>query len=587
MRAAPLPIAVLVALAAGAAPALGAPSPVTAVELAPPSSVPVAPGVTLTRADRGDLRAHILRVKPGPRRTIEPVMTGGSPVRRATLTTALRARLPLGGVAGINGDFFSFDAGDPSGLFLSRGDLVSAPEPSRSALLLPPAAPITTGRLRLTATWQAADPEAPVYAIDGLNRLGDSGRETVLFTPAYGTATPTGNSRFEVRVRLDAAGALAPNVPIAGTVVLRRSGGGTPIGAGHLALSGVGADGPELSGGLPLGARLTITPTITGLPPEMREGIGGGPLLVAGGRPVTDAGEGFSSVQLYSRTSRAAVGQRADGGLMLVAVEGPREGRAGVTVAEQAQLMADLGAVTAIAMDGGGSASLAVGDRSIVPTSGQREITNAITVNYAGVNIPPLAPRRISPNRDRVDERLVTSVRVPVRGTLTVTVNRRGRKSIRITRRIAGPTTRRIVIDARRLRLGDGPYRLAARLEPLQGGGATTHSRDLIVDRTLAALTTRARVQGPPRARKPRLDVRFRLFRRARVSLRVEDGAGRTLRTLMRSRTLGAGNRSVTWDRTISRRPARGSYRIVVEARSPLGRTGLATTVTLSDPRGG
>jgi len=95
-----------------------------------------------------------------------------------------------------------------------------------------------------------------------------------------------------------------------------------------------------------------------------------GPLLVAAGRPLIAQDrdeEGFSagSRQFDSditagRYPRAALGLN-DRELIAIASEGRADEEAGLTMAELAAAMAELGADDAINLDGGGSASLVVG----------------------------------------------------------------------------------------------------------------------------------------------------------------------------------------------------------------------------------
>jgi hypothetical protein len=101
-----------------------------------------------------------------------------------------------------------------------------------------------------------------------------------------------------------------------------------------------------------------------------------GPMLVGGGRPMVEGGldaEGFSagSRQFDSditagRYPRAALGLSARD-LIAVVCDGRADEEAGLSMAELAWAMADLGAETAINLDGGGSASLVVG-RTLVNT---------------------------------------------------------------------------------------------------------------------------------------------------------------------------------------------------------------------------
>jgi len=97
-----------------------------------------------------------------------------------------------------------------------------------------------------------------------------------------------------------------------------------------------------------------------------------GPLLVRDGRSLVAAGsdpEGFSAASrqfdsdiTVGRYPRAALG--IDGSELIAAVcDGRAERDQGLTLEEMAGAMIDLGAETAINLDGGGSASLVVGGR--------------------------------------------------------------------------------------------------------------------------------------------------------------------------------------------------------------------------------
>jgi len=566
----------------GAATALGA----IPLEVPTKGRTALAPGISYQRLERTEGIVHVVRMKPGPRRSLSPAFTAGRPTARATLTSAMRARSGLGAVAGLNGDFFNFNSGKPSGLVLLDGLLINEPEPTRTAALITPGG-LVAERLALEGTWQA-DGQPAARAIDGLNRVAQSGRETLIYTPSFGESTPIGPSRFEVRIALDPpATGLSPNVPVAGTVKERTTGGGLDLKLGQMVLTAIGADGPAASAELPVGARITIAPTVAGIPAGVLQGIGGGPILVRDGRAIVNAGEGFTSAQIGSRTARSALGQQANGLLMLAMVEGPLNGRRGITAAQQARLMQDLGAITAVAMDAGGSAALALHERIAAPRDSERRITNALIASYSGVHFPEILNTRMTPNNDGVVEEIPTSVRVPTRGVLTVTLAHRRGRTIRITKRLTGPTARRVVINGRRLKLADGIYTLRARLEPEDGSAPSSHSRRLLVDRTLAALSLRRYVRRVERKPRPKLDISFRLFRKAKVTVTVRNQDGRRLRILANGKQLAAGTQTLTWDRTIRRKPARGTFLIDVEVRSQLGRTGLREDVTLTDPRGG
>src|SRR5581483_5730940 len=106
------------------------------------------------------------------------------------------------------------------------------------------------------------------------------------------------------------------------------------------------------------------------------------------------------------------------------------------------------------------------------------------------------------------------------------------------------------------LRVKDGPYRLRATFTPADGSAPSTESRPLVIDRTVARLRLRPEVRRVGRRRSARLQISFRLLRPARVTVEVQDSAGRTLRVLRAGRALHRGPHTVSWDRTLHREPA-------------------------------
>ena len=545
--------------------------------------VALAPGVTLGRLEReGPQIIHVLRAAPRSGANGLVAEPGGPTVfDRSRVSELVRRNRARGAVAGINGDFFNFASGHPSGIFMSDGRLINEPEPGRSSLAITAAGALAAMQPLFTGTWEAVDAEGTPTGtggrIDGLNRIAERGRETVLYTLDAGSRTPTAGSRFEATVAVDGGAQLRPNAPILGTVEAAGPGGSHPIAPGRVVISGVGADGPGIVAGLPVGTRVRVTAELAGIPDGLDSAIGGGPELVRDGVAVTHPSEAFSGSQLEPAAPRSAIGQRADGTLLLVVAHGPVHGSRGLSNAGLATLMTQLGARTAVAMDAGGSASLATAAGPVLPGS-ERRVTNGVTLRYDGVSIEPLPRRRISPNRDGVAERFGPAVSVPRAGVLTVEVMRRRGATRRITRRRLGPTVRRFRLDPGLLGLADGPYRVIATLAPADGSPALRHARDFIVDRTLGNLRSAPRRS---RAGVPRVDIRFRLARGARVTVWVEDASGRRIRTVVSGRRLGAGERLVRWNRRAEGRVREGAHRIVVVARSGLGTTGLIETLTL------
>jgi hypothetical protein len=197
-----------------------------------------------------------------------------------------------------------------------------------------------------------------------------------------------------------------PNTDLTGTVVAFSGVGGTPIPRDGAVLVARGTAAQRLQEEAPIGSTVTIRmilrPDWSGIP----NAVGGGPVIVRNGGPVFRANEAFSSYQLAPRHPRTAIGQLADGRILMVVVDGRRPGYSvGMTNFELAQALVRLGAVSASALDGGGSSAMAFnGSLLSRPSNGEQATSTALQLMYYGVYAPTPDPF-ISPNGDGVAER--------------------------------------------------------------------------------------------------------------------------------------------------------------------------------------
>ena len=278
-------------------------------------------------------------------------------------------------VAAINGDLYNSHPdypGDPEGLQIAHGELVSGPSASRAAFWLDPEGNPRRGDVRsqFVVTW----PDGRTTPF-GLNEARTNAA-AVLYTPAIGSSTRT---RGGLELVLERAGD-GPWLPLrvgehySARVREVNQAGNAPLAPDTLVLS---LD-PELAGRVPtvaVGATLrfsTLTqPSLEGV----QTAIGGGPTLVARGKPME-----WSGVLL--RHPRTAIGWNRDH-IYLVVIDG-RQLRvsAGMTLPELADYLVKLGCEEAFNLDGGGSSTcLAYGTVMNSPSQGrERPAANALAV---------------------------------------------------------------------------------------------------------------------------------------------------------------------------------------------------------------
>lgn len=113
---------------------------------------------------------------------------------------------------------------------------------------------------------------------------------------------------------------------------------------------------------------------------KMQTAVSGGPVLLQNGRIQISNNEEwkFAGKAIDDRHPRSAMGYRADGKLVLLAVEGRNPGKAeGATLNQTAMLLLSAGCVEGLNLDGGGSSCMLInGEETIRPSDkeGQRAI---------------------------------------------------------------------------------------------------------------------------------------------------------------------------------------------------------------------
>ncbi|MCX8053982.1 MAG: phosphodiester glycosidase family protein [Armatimonadetes bacterium] len=289
-----------------------------------------------------------------------------------------------GALVGINADFFPF-TGDPLGVCIIDGELISEPPGNRAALAITKDRKVFFDTPSLVAILTTADGAS--RAINGINRTRET-NQIVVYTSLFGAST---TNRFKSVDLICASSDLSirVNTPIRLTVnEVRQDAIDTPIPAGGVVVSGGGEAASFLAANVKPGDTITVRFDIKS-PNDLdwtnvTQAVGGGPWLLRDGNPWIDTvAEGFS-VNAFEKAKhpRTAVGLTADNKLLLVTVDGRQTISAGVTLPELAMIMKRLGAMTAINLDGGGSTTLSV--KGIVvnaPSEGvEREVASAILV---------------------------------------------------------------------------------------------------------------------------------------------------------------------------------------------------------------
>lgn len=566
----------LLALATLAQPGAAAPR-----ELWP--GVTFEPGVQFT--SRGPVAINVLRgPRPGGLTTLEPVLSNDTVVGRETLTEMQRRLTGQAAAsAGVNGDYFTFATGRPSGVLLNEGRLVTPPNADRASAGVTTDGRLDVRRASFVGSWRGL---GGTRIARGLN-APPTPDGSALYTDTYGPSTPA--LPGSVAVVLFPFPTATPEVDLTAPVVELRTGGtAAAIPPGGAVLLARGQSAAALTAEAPVGTTLTLRLSIKPPWPGLLSAFGGGPQLVRNGGALYRSGEKFSTGQLGPRAPRSAIGQLRDGRIVLVAVDGRQRGYSvGLTSYELAQALVRLGAVTGMGLDSGGSTTMAF-DGALLnrPSDGrERAIATAVMFLYRGVFAPePIA--LVSPNGDGVAESPELSYRVVRPSTVTLTLRAPDGTAPVSSVSVQQPGTYELAFP---------PPSPAAM--PLVGrwslevtatddlGRASAMTRTFVVDDTLGFLRVPKRRAVPTAGR--RIVVSWRLARPARTSVTVSDAAGRVVRRLLATTRLEPGGREIAWDGLgAGNRRLAGSYLVRVVATSDAGRSELVAPIALTMARG-
>ena len=384
--------------------------------------VQLLPGVTYERGvqftPHGPVALHVVTgPRPGGLYGLEPVLSNDTIEGRETVS-AMQKRTAAGATSvGINADLFSLQTGRPSGIFMHDRVLASAPNDGRSSVGITDDGTLDVRRIQFIGTWQGFGQRRSVTAFN--QPPGPNG--IALYTPAWGRTTPS--QPGAVTAVLSPFPAATPNTDLQGQAVDVRDGSPTAIPANGAVLVARGTAAQKLREDVPLGSWATIRLILRPSWNEIANAVGGGPVIVRNSGPVFRAFESFGAESLLPRNPRTAVGQLADGRILLVVTDGRQPGYSvGMTNFELAQTMVRLGAVSASAFDAGGSSTLAFDGTVLNRPSGgaERAVASSLQLQYYGTWVAPPTQPVASPNGDGVAEREALSYKV-VRPSLVST----------------------------------------------------------------------------------------------------------------------------------------------------------------------
>jgi hypothetical protein len=527
----------------------------------------VMPGVTYERILRwtsaGPMAMYVVTApKPQGLYRLTPLLSNGTIVGRETVSQMQRDVSAQMTTIGVNGDFFSWRGGWPSGLLIRSGIVEHQSALRRAAVGIDAAATLHADRVPWYGRWHGGD--GVWYPIAQLNEPPRA-NSAALFTPVWGAPTPAVNGTTAV---LQPFPPTAPRTDLVGTVtgVLAGDSVGVPPDGAVLVARGTAA--AQLDAALVGSSQLTVRIPLPAAWTTVTGAVSAGPTLVKNGKPIFNAGEALTPAQLRGRQPRTAIGQRADGSIVMVAVDGrQRRWSVGITNWDLALTLVHYGVVTGFALDSGGSTTVAfdggVLNRPSDP-QGERPVGEALVIGYTGVYVPPIGPT-LSPNGDGVGDRESLTYKLVRPSTVSAKVIGPDSSVRELETGTKPPGRYKLSWDG--AGAPEGRYRWSV-IATDDAGQASTDTHPFALDNTLGflRLTRNAR------------SISFTLTRDASVRVTVETRVGGILKTVAAG-PRPAGTVSVKWNGRDGRgKRVRGGYVVRVSAASPVGLSRLVGT---------
>jgi exopolysaccharide biosynthesis protein len=322
-----------------------APTPVTQVEVKDLAEGIKYYSMYKVLNDGGMTKINYVKVDTSrPQVEIRPALAGGKSGVLQTLTSISK---PYGALAAVNGNFY-YMGGQQSAIDTTIIDsqlMVQSPR-SATSLVFTADRGVYIDQF-LPSTTIRIPAKKLIFQADGVNRPVDNG--LVIFNKLYSKEiTNNGDGCIELVLRKDNQGNYLVAEVVQGSATI-------PTNGMVVSFHGKSKDYAEY---FAVGDKVILDVDLDDK--DILHSLANGPLLVTKGCKTLPIRKEGLETALWSRHPRSAVGINTKGEVLLVVVDGRQEGSVGMTFDELADLMLELGAVDAMAMDGGGSAEMVV-----------------------------------------------------------------------------------------------------------------------------------------------------------------------------------------------------------------------------------
>ncbi len=260
----------------------------------------------------------------------------------------------------VNGTYFKQDTGTPLGVLMINNQIITGPIYDRVAFGISDLG-FKTSRVSFEGYIKKDD---KIINLNNINQPRMMFTQVLVYTPLWGVKSPATKKE-------------SVHIAVSNNVIKQIS--SYPI---NIPRNGYVISAPkDKIAGLKIGDRLELKYKMNPNWEDVNHIISGGPYLIKNGSVFVDA----TSQKLNGitgRNPRTAIGYTKDNVMIMVTVDGRKEGSSGVTLIELGRLMKELGCYEAINLDGGSSTVMYVDGTILSGTNikNSSSISNALSV---------------------------------------------------------------------------------------------------------------------------------------------------------------------------------------------------------------
>ena len=260
----------------------------------------------------------------------------------------------------VNGTYFKQNTGTPLGTLVINNEIITGPIYERVAMGIGDNQ-FKTARLGFSGELKN---KTKTLKIDNINQPRMLYSHVLIYTNKWGEKTPVTKSKCKQLAIQNGKIIATSDYPLI------------------IPENGIVISAPkEKLEGFKLGEKVEITYKITPEWKDIKHIISGGPYLMKDGEIFIDA-QSQKLTSISGRNPRTAIGYTKDNTMIIVTVDGRKEGSSGVTLNELANLMKELGCYEAINLDGGSSTVMFVNGTILNGTNAANtiKISNALII---------------------------------------------------------------------------------------------------------------------------------------------------------------------------------------------------------------